>query len=724
LASRAGFGYLHCDYFEGLLVTDGSKFPAPAGFRIVSTDEVRAGEGTPVRIVHPDPGLRLVLAPEQPMPADWYQFELTFPPEGLVDVIVQFSFADDRVLWLRLPVLARNHFLAHFRLEDALERLTLIVTGSGRLTSPTLCRFERVGLRGQLAAAARRGVDIFRRDGLGVFASGLNYLWRLTRPGSIAISRGSAAATGERPYDTWIRIFDEAPERDRVRHEERLASLSRRPLISILAELSSADPLALDRLARSVTEQIYPFWELVLATPRRLQSEMGTALTARGVDSNKMRVVASTSDVAENLNTLLAVSNGEYVLPLAAGAVLRPHALLDLALTADCVPSVDLVYTDEDRIDSGGARADWRFKPAWSPNMLEAWNYLGQLTLMRRETIRALGGWRRQADGTHHHDLSLRLTKQAAPCAIVHLAKLLVHGASDMDIAPREHAATTREVTAPGPRVSLIIPTRDNASVLETCIRSIRSRTRYENYEILIIDNGSVEEKTKQLFADLSSDPSVRILPMPGPFNFSKLNNAAAREARGEILGLVNNDIEVTRADWLDEMVALAMRPGTGCVGAKLLYPDGRIQHAGVVIGLGGVAGHGHRFAGADDPGYLNRLRTVQNVSAVTAACLLIRKQVFDQAGGLDESLTVAFNDVDFCLKVRAAGYLNLWTPFAELIHHESVSRGRDLTPAKARRFADEYATMQRRWGADLLNDPYYSPHLTYDREDFSLRLR
>src|SRR5687767_1313895 len=189
-----------------------------------------------MRVVHPDPGLRLVFSPDRPMPSDWYQLELRFPPEGLVDVVVQFSFADERVLWLRLPLFARNHFLAHLRLDGALERLTLIVTGSGRLTEPALCRFERVGWFGQLAAAARRGVDIFRRDGLGVFASGLNYLWRLTRPGSIAISRGTAAAAGEEAYDTWMRIFDEAPERDRTRHEERLASLLRRPLISILVE--------------------------------------------------------------------------------------------------------------------------------------------------------------------------------------------------------------------------------------------------------------------------------------------------------------------------------------------------------------------------------------------------------------------------------------------------------------------------------------------------------
>jgi GT2 family glycosyltransferase len=260
--------------------------------------------------------------------------------------------------------------------------------------------------------------------------------------------------------------------------------------------------------------------------------------------------------------------------------------------------------------------------------------------------------------------------------------------------------------------------------VLATCIRSIRARTRYDDYEIIIVDNGSVQQRTHDLFAELRADPAIRILARPEPFNFSRLNNAAAREATGTILGLVNNDIEVTHGAWLAEMVALAVRPATGCVGAKLLYPDGRIQHAGVVVGLGGVAGHAHRFARADDPGYLGRLRHVHDVSAVTAACLLIRREVFDAVGGLDEELTVAFNDVDFCLRVREAGYRNLWTPFAELTHHESASRGSDITPAKAKRFAQEYAAMQRRWGAALLNDPYYSPHLTYDREEFSLRLR
>ena len=260
--------------------------------------------------------------------------------------------------------------------------------------------------------------------------------------------------------------------------------------------------------------------------------------------------------------------------------------------------------------------------------------------------------------------------------------------------------------------------------MLSACIDSIRKRTHYQNYEIIIVDNGSVEKGQSNCWT------SSRLIPRSGschsrcPSISQALNNAAVRASTGDVVGFINDDIEVLAEDWLEQMLFLAEQERVGCVGAKLVYPDRRIQHGGIVLGLYGLAGHAHRFAKHDDPGYLGRLNSIQNVSAVTAACLLVRRRIFDEVGGLDEGLAVAFNDVDFCLRVRAAGYLNVWTPFAELIHHESVSRGRDLSPAKSRRFAGEYATMQQRWGRELLDDPYYSPHLTYDREDFSLRLR
>jgi GT2 family glycosyltransferase len=585
-----------------------------------------------------------------------------------------------------------------------------------------LCRFERVGLGGQVAAAARRGRDIFARDGFGVLWSGVNYLWRLMRPGAISLAQGAAPPAGEAPYETWIRLFDEDPDRDRARHDERLMALAGRPLTSILTVLTAAQPSALKRLARSVIGQVYPAWELLLAAPHAEHDAICETLVTHGLDCGRLRLVSAGADEAESLNALLAVAQGDCILPLAEGALLRPHALLEFALTLAQHPAAELIYADEDVMASDARRRDWRFKPAWSPRTLQAIDYLGLPVLMRRTSVRALGGWRTGMAGTHHHDMARRITDAVQSCTIVHLAKLLLHGATASAAPDLPRPAT--HLPTPQPRVSIIIPTRDGADLLRACVRSIRSLTSYENYEILVVDNGSVEAATKQLFVELTADPSIRVLSRPGPFNFSGLNNSAVRETTGSIIGLVNNDIEVTHGEWLGEMVALAARPETGCVGAKLLYPDGRIQHAGVVLGLRGIAGHAYRFAPADEPGYLGSLRMPHNVSAVTAACLLVRRDVYDQVGGLDESLTVAFNDVDFCLRVAAAGYLNLWTPFAALIHHESVSRGRDLTAAKARRFADEHAIMQRRWGAALLDDPYYSPHLTRDAEDFSLRLR
>jgi GT2 family glycosyltransferase len=661
-------------------------FPGLPGFRLVSVDDAPVDTSVPVRVIHPDPGL---VATFEPLDAraridDWCELELHFPEEGVVEVLAQIQLAGGGVLWQRLPARARNHFVAQFRLGGGIERLTLRLTGSGRLDAPRL-RFRQIGLGGHLAAVVRRGREIIRRDGARAVWSGLNYLWRLSRPGAIVISHGSAAQAGEGLYDAWVRVFDEAPEHDRVRHAERLASLAQRPLISVLTLTDATD-------APSLADQIYPDHEL-LAAPQG-------------------------SDPSESLNALLARARGDFVLPLPRGAVLRPHALLDLALTLRQHPSAELVYADEDTIDATGQRSEPRFRPAWSPDVLRAHDYVGAMALMRTGTVRRLGGWR--AGASPRHDLLLRLADTVSHETIVHVAKVLVH-APRIDTAPKR---IQYAVPSPAPRVSLIIPTRDSAMLLHACIRSIRERTRYPDYEILVIDNGSVEEETGRLFAELARDKAIRILPRPGPFNFSALNNSAAREATGSILGLVNNDIEVTDEGWLDEMVGLAVRPDIGCVGARLLYPDGRLQHGGIVIGLGGVAGHAHRFAAPSAPGYLQRLTAVQNMSAVTAACLLVRKSVFDEVGGLDESLTVAFNDVDFCLRVRAAGYLNLWTPFATLVHHESVSRGRDLTPAKARRFADEYAAMQKRWGAALLYDPYYSPNLTYDREDFSVRPR
>jgi GT2 family glycosyltransferase len=270
--------------------------------------------------------------------------------------------------------------------------------------------------------------------------------------------------------------------------------------------------------------------------------------------------------------------------------------------------------------------------------------------------------------------------------------------------------------------ISLIIPTRDKAAVLQMCVDSILDKTDYPRYEIIIVDNNSIEPETFEYFASLADHGSIRILRYEKPFNFSAINNFAVRAAAGDIVGLINNDMEVINGDWLTEMASHALRPEVGCVGAKLYYPNDTVQHAGVILGIGGVAGHSHKYLTRGAEGYFARLMLVQNLSAVTGACLLVRKDVYLAAGGFDEeNLAVAFNDVDFCLRVRQLGYVNVWTPFAELYHHESVSRGSDAVAGAVERFQKEIFYMLGRWKDQLRNDPYYSVNLTLDREDFSV---
>jgi O-antigen biosynthesis protein len=278
----------------------------------------------------------------------------------------------------------------------------------------------------------------------------------------------------------------------------------------------------------------------------------------------------------------------------------------------------------------------------------------------------------------------------------------------------------------PAPLVSLLIPTRDRLNLIEPCVRSIIEKSTYKHFEILILDNGSCEPETLEFFEAIKKqDPRVNVISYDRPFNYSAINNYGVQQAKGSIIGLVNNDIEVINPDWLTEMVSQVSRSEIGCVGAKLYFENDTIQHGGVICSLGGVAGHSHKHFPRDHPGYFYRLLLPQSLSAVTAACLLVRRHVYEQVEGLDEeNLRIAFNDVDFCLKVREAGYRNLWTPYAELYHYESISRGTEDTPEKQERFRAEIAFMQKKWGSMLDEDPFYSSNLTKDREDFSLSSR
>jgi GT2 family glycosyltransferase len=382
-------------------------------------------------------------------------------------------------------------------------------------------------------------------------------------------------------------------------------------------------------------------------------------------------------------------------------------------------------------------------------------NMFSHLGVYRADLLNEIGGFREELEGSQDYDLALRCLERIEPKQIHHIPRVLYHWRMHAesteksgdakscallageralnDHFQRQNVNARAELVGFGyrvhhvlpdvpPLVSLIIPTRNGLQLIRQCVESILKKTTYPNYEILIVDNGSDDPATLQYFKELQSDPRIRVVRDDRPFNYSALNNAAVKLARGEVVGLLNNDLEVISPEWLSEMVSHALRPGVGAVGARLWYPNNTLQHGGVVIGLGGVAGHSHKHLPQKMSGYFWRASLIQSFSAVTAACLVIRKSVYEEVGGFNEDdLQIAFNDIDFCLRVREAGYRNIWTPYAELYHHESATRGYEDTPERQARFAKEVQYMKQRWGDTLLNDPAYSPNLTLGHDDFSL---
>lgn len=565
-------------------------------------------------------------------------------------------------------------------------------------------------------------------------------------------------------YRAWIAAHDTLSDADRDGIRNHIDRFASRPLISVVMTAYRSDRHLLHEAVASVLTQLYPHWELCIADDGSPGDETWRALMALAGQDHRIQIArrARNGGIAAATNTALALAKGEFVAFLDHDDLLSERALYEVAAELDAHPDADLIFTDEDKIDEKGRRSQPHHKTDWNPELMLAVNAVNHLTVVRRSLLTELGGLREGFDGAQDHDLVLRASERIPRERIRHIPWVLYHWrwqgrqgsysrarlaecAAAAQRAVSEHLARTgqaavaehaageprwlrfrRALPDPRPCVSVIVPTRDRTELLARCVDGVLNHTGYAPLELLIVDNGSVEPETADLFARLAADPRVRVLPSPGPFNFSALNNLAAREAKGEVLVLLNNDISVCDPHWLDELIAHAVRPNIGAVGAKLYYPDGTLQHAGVVLGVGDVpdkvAGHLYPGAGANHAGYQGHLALARNVSAVTAACLAIRKSVWDEVGGMDEAgLAVAFNDVDLCLKVRAAGYDIVWTPHAELVHHESASRGSDLAPEAAARFAREVAVMRDRWGPVLDADPFYGP--VFDKRYANYRL-
>jgi glycosyltransferase involved in cell wall biosynthesis len=560
-------------------------------------------------------------------------------------------------------------------------------------------------------------------------------------------------------YDFWIALNDTLKQEDRERIRSHSGTFPRKPLISVLMPTYNPPAAYLREAIESVVGQLYENWELCIADDASTEPHVKAILEEfRARDPRiKIHYRETNGHISAASNSALALATGEYVALLDHDDRLAEHALYHAAARINETPEARVLYSDEDKLDETGRRFDPHFKPDWNPDLLRSQNYVSHLGIYATALVRQVGAFRLGYEGSQDYDLLLRCVACCGDEEIVHIPKILYHwrslaGSTARDAGEKRYttdagisalqdhfvslgkkvhvqqgivANTYRvrhAIPQPAPLVSLLIPTRDRLDLIRACVESILEKTAYANYEILILDNQSTEPQTLEWFAGVDDGKRVRVLRYDHPFNYSAINNFGVEHARGEIVGLVNNDIEVIGEEWLTEMVSHAQRPEIGCVGAKLYYENDNIQHAGVILGLGGVAGHSHKYFPRKSPGYFYRLHLIQNLSAVTAACMLVRKSVYKEVGGLNEDdLKVAFNDVDFCLRVRVAGYRNLWTPYAELYHHESISRGAEDTPEKQARFAKEVAFMKTNWADALNHDPAYSENLTRDREDFSI---
>ena len=569
------------------------------------------------------------------------------------------------------------------------------------------------------------------------------------------------------PYTEWIARFDTLSKSDRRAIASHIDRFPSRPTFSVIMPIFTDNAGHLESGIESAQRQLYPATELCIALGgAAAQSQaVRTLLTDAAATDPRIRIadaVADTRDAAV-AKAAMAIASGEFAVLFDPRHLLSERALYEVAAEIIAHPDADILFSDEDHADDAGQRHQPIMKTGWNPEMMLSHNMVGNLKVIRRSLIDSIGGVRAGFRGCRDYDLVLRASEATTATRIRHLPLVLHHsrqtidtphadspGADSVDHASAlqvvsEHLQRTgqssatvaplpgapgwlevrRTVPSPPPLVSVIIPTRDRADVLEKCLDGLLLATDYPTLEVIVADNDSCEPATFHLFDRLASDPRVRILPCPGPFNYSAINNKAIAESRGEILLLLNNDILIRHADWLTNMVAQAMRPEVGAVGARLLYENGTIQHAGVILGVGAiepVAGHVYERVVADAPGHLNHLRIARNVSAVTAACLTMRRKVFDEVGGFDEQhLPVAFNDVDLCLKVGQRGYQIICTPQAELTHLESISRGSDLRREAIERFKRDIAHMKRTWGRQIDNDPHYGPNFHKVAVDYSL---
>jgi len=538
------------------------------------------------------------------------------------------------------------------------------------------------------------------------------------------------------------------------KHTDILNSFKYKPLISIICPIYNPNHKYLAEAISSVLNQLYKNWELCLVDD--CSTKFNLSAFIKKYPDNRIKTIQRSinGNISEASNSAIGLSSGDFICFLDQDDVLSKEALLWIVDAVNVNPEIKFIYSDEDKLDTSGNRCNPNFKPDWNYHYLLSRNYICHLAVYDKTLLETLGGCKIGLEGAQDYDLALRASEHLNEGEIYHIPRILYHWRIHQESTSLNHLAKPYTLTAgkqalqahlqrsninatvkinytsyevsysrpsPSPAVSIIIPTRNQFELVKACIESVNKLSDYGNYEIVVIDNDSDDRQTIGYLKTLETLEHHRVIWDKGSFNFARLMNDSVAQCQSEFICFLNNDIEVISKNWLSEMISIIIQKNVGIVGAKLLYPDNTIQHGGIVLGICGVAGHAHKHFPNGHPGYINRLESRQEYSAVTGACLLTRKHTFELVGGMDQAnLAIAFNDIDYCLKVRDLGLKTVWTPFAVLYHHESKSRGLEDTPSKQDRYAKEFTIMKSRWGRRLTQDPAYNPNLTLSDETFA----
>jgi glycosyltransferase involved in cell wall biosynthesis len=622
-----------------------------------------------------------------------------------------------------------------------------------------LYHFVMYGVAELRNPSAEFETDLYLEMNLDVKNAGLNPLYHYLNYGK---KEGRIpnrnAIMDPNTYLGWVRAFDMIGKDDILAMKKMIPAFKLKPLISVLTPVYNPDIKYFRKAIDSVINQTYENWELCLADDKSTDPEVRLVLEEyAGKDKRiKLNFRKENGHISEATNSALEIAKGEFILLLDQDDEIPKHAMFMIVDALNKDPDLCLFYSDEDKMDVNGYRHGAYFKSDWNYDLFNGHNMVSHLGVYKTSIVRKINGFRKGYEGSQDYDLAHRFIEQIKTSQIKHIPHILYHwrtlptstavsmgsknyafdaalrSLSDHLLRTKQQAVVTeapnygyrvkRNIPTPEPLVSIIIPIKDKVEFLKKCITSIFEKTTYKNFEIIIADNGSKLDSTKKYLKKITTEhKNIRKFSYPGEFNYSAINNEAVKIANGEIIGLVNNDIEVINEEWLSEIVSQVLRKDAGAVGAKLYYSNETVQHAGIVLGIHVVGNHIHKNYDRKNPGYFNKLELIQNFTALTAACLFVKKSIYLEVGGLDAvNLKVAYNDVDFCLRLHEKGYLNIWTPFAELYHHESVSRGQDDLSQGAR-YKKEIDYMYKKWGKLIDRDPYYNPNLSNDSVEFRL---